>query len=126
MKVASWVQVHRPTFRILRNISNADIALEVDDGHIRLDGRPIQGRGGSLPPLLARLVPWRCANREALRSRNNTVESIKLRPRDQGRLVVDPQFFDGLERVSKDDTLADVSYERMTAPEPRTLLPSLT
>jgi len=70
-----------------------------------LDGWTVQGSGGGLAAVLARFVPWGCANSEALRGGDNSVEGMKSWARDEGGLVGNPEVTDRFEGVGEYNSL---------------------
>lgn len=118
---------------VAENLLDARVRFEVDDGHVRLHGRPVERRRGRLAASLARLVPRRRPDGEALRAGHDGVESMQGRPRDEAGLVGDPEVLHRVERVHEDDSLgihdrgsqpckgAGLSFNRLF-----TLLPSRT
>lgn len=103
--VRDGVDVAAAAVAVVQQLADAGRALEIDDGHVRLHGGPVERRGGRLAPPLARVVPRRRANGEALRGGHDRVEGVKGWARDERRLVRDPKVLDRVVRVDKDDAL---------------------
>ena len=105
LKIRSRINVDLPELAVLEHFDNADVGLEVDDGHVRLHGGPVKRSRSSLAPVFARLVPWRGTNGKALGAGHNLVESVQRGSRDERGLVVDPQVAHRVEAVGEDDAL---------------------
>lgn len=103
--VRDGVDVAAAAVAVVQQLADARRALEVDDGHVRLHGGPVERRGRRLAPPLARVVPRRRANGEALRGGHDRVKGVKGWARDERRLVRDPKVLDRVVRVDKDDAL---------------------
>jgi hypothetical protein len=86
-----------------------DGGFEIDERHVRLHGRAVQRRGGGLAAILARLVPGRSADSEALGRGDDGVERVQHGAGDEGGLVCDPEVADRVEGVCKDDSLRTLS-----------------
>lgn len=77
MKVCDWINISLSIPGVVEKLFDGDIALEVEDRHVRLHSGTVQGGGSGLAAVLAGLVPWRSANREALRGGDDGVESVE-------------------------------------------------
>ncbi len=105
LKIAVWINVNLAALTIHKKFFDAGIAFEVDDGHVGLHSRPIEGRGCSLTSNLAGFVPWRSTYRVALGGGHNGVERVQSRAGDQSRLIVDPEMLDRVKGIGKDNSL---------------------
>lgn len=105
LEVHVGVDVDGAVLAVGQQLLDADVGLEVDDGHVRLHGRSVQRGGGGLATALARLVPRRGADGEALRAGYDGVEGVEGRARDESGLVGDPEVLDRVERIREDDAL---------------------
>lgn len=82
--------------------------FEVDDGHVGLHGRAVEGGGGGFAAPFAGLVPGGGADGEALGGGDDAVEGVERRAGDERGLVRDPEVFDRVEGVDVDDSLSAV------------------
>ena len=90
------VNVHLSALAIAEQLPDGHVALMINDGHIALDGRPVECRGGGFPSPLAGFVPGRGTYGETGRRAHDLVKRMERRSRNQRRLVTDPQLADTL------------------------------
>ena len=116
LEVRGRVHVQGAVLAVAVQFLDAGVGLKVDDGHIGLCRRSIQGRGSGLATSLAGFIPRRSADGEALGAGDDAVESVEGRSRDQGRLILNPQLTHRVEAVGKYDALSGVqsTYVRFT------------
>lgn len=57
-KVGRWVKVLASVLAIVKKFLDADERFEVENWHVRLNSRAVEGSGGGLPAVLAGLIPW--------------------------------------------------------------------
>lgn len=103
VEVFSWVQVDGTHVGIFVHVFDRHTALQINKRHIALNSRAVQSSGCHLASAFARIVPGRGTDREPLAARDHAVERVQHWPRDQGRLVGDPEMLDGFKRVGPDD-----------------------
>lgn len=68
LEIRGRVDVLRSILAILEQLSDACRGLQINNGHVRLNGGTVQRGGGSLATTLARLVPGGGSDRESLRA----------------------------------------------------------
>lgn len=76
MEIFSRVQVDGAILGIFVHVLDSNTALQINEGHVALNSRAVQCSGSHLASTLARLVPWRSADGEALAAGHYTVEGV--------------------------------------------------
>lgn len=90
LEVGDGVNVHGAAFGVGEDLLHTVVEFEVDDGHVRLHGGPVQRGRGGFASLLAGLVPGRGADGKALRGAHDGVEGVQGWAGDECGLILDP------------------------------------
>ena len=77
LPVCAGIQIDLAAFTVREEFLNRHRGLEIDERHVGLHGGTVKGRGSSLAPVLARLIPGGGADSEALGGGDDFVEGVK-------------------------------------------------
>lgn len=105
LEVSIWVNVVVQLL-ILEQLVDAGRGLQINEGEVGLHSLSVESRGSSLSRSLDGLAPRGCSEGiHALSLGNNAVERPELGARDEGRLVLDPEFPNRFKGVCIDEPL---------------------
>lgn len=105
LQVGTRIEGLGSALAVFEQMLDAVGGLEVEDGHVRLRGWPVERRGSGLAPALAGFIPGGGADGEALGGGDDGVKGVEFGTGNERGLVGDPEMADCVERVDKDDAL---------------------